>query len=147
MSSPYKSYESEITWEAVYDNGVESLFQYAPDGTPTPYTEINRTRLTHFRMWGQGRVLLMLCLDPGQRLIWRRRVEVPKSGVRIVHHLCGWQITVGKGQDKRNVQSIAYLTEGQSAVIMAGRWRVKGIEGGGGIMYPVNIQEQEQERD
>jgi len=141
---PFRSYDNEITWEAIYDGGVKSLHQYYSDSvTAHPYTEIDRKRLTHFRLWRLvdrpgGTVdepFFMLMLDEGQRLIWRRRVEMNNRGKKDVVHLAGWQMNV-KG---KNVQSIAYVWESDGTVAVAGKWRPEN-----GLMYSPNIQEYEE---
>jgi len=141
MPPLHKSYESEITWEAIYedrDRDLESLFQYSVDDdgkvVGCPYTDIDRDRLAYFRLWRKGKAVFTLYLDPGQRLIWRRRTELPFGGERTVTHICGWQMTV-KGV---NVQSIAYISEANGQVILAGKWRPEN-----GLMYAVSVQAHE----
>jgi hypothetical protein len=58
-------------------------------------------------------------LEPGQRLIFRRRIEQPSGGPAIVCYLAGWQQTI-HGQ---NVQSIAYVFEEGSRIEWAGKFR------------------------
>ena len=141
MPPKHNGYSGEISWEAIYegaDGNQESLWKYDLDNegnvTDCPYTNIDRDRLTHFRLWRNGEAVLTLFLDPGQRLIWRRRTEMPSGGGKTVIHICGWQMTV-KGV---NVQSICYINEADGQVVWAGKWRTNN-----GLMYEVNIQEHE----
>ncbi len=144
MPPPHNGYVNEIVWESIYqdaDGNLESLWKYDFDEqgnlTDCPYTDIDRDRLTHFRLWRNGEAVLTLFLDPGQRLIWRRRTELTSAGGRTVTHICGWQMTV-KGE---NVQSISYINEANGQVVWAGKWRPET-----GLMYEVNVQEHERER-
>lgn len=106
-----------IQWRAIYSDG-EILPQYNEDGSENKYADIDRTRLSSFELSLEGRVLFCLHLDPGQHLIYRRRVELPVGGSPLVVYLVGWQMTVN-GQ---NVQSIAYVSQ-DGEVHLAGAWR------------------------
>lgn len=110
---------SELSWVAVYADG-DTLPQYNRDGTENKYKDIDRSRLTEFNLYtAEGVLRYALFLDPGQRLIWRRRVSLTSQGGRSVIHLIGWQMTVGD----QNIQSISYVPEVGQATLSAGRFR------------------------
>ncbi|KKN28238.1 hypothetical protein LCGC14_0856480 [marine sediment metagenome] len=118
----------ELTWVAVYNDGTV-LPQRNGDGSENRYGDIDRSNLVEFHLYerngnGRGRLRYALYLDPGQRLIWRRRVVMRadsegKTISEVAFHLAGWQMTVGK----QNVQSIAYVPEEAPHTFMAGRFR------------------------
>jgi hypothetical protein len=128
-----------LCWVAVYSDG-STLSQYNGDGSENKYADIDRPRLVEFRLMeierldeqerpvffdGRPHVLRhALILDPGQRLIYRRRTQIQVSGKTRVFHLVGWQMTV----EGHNVQSITYVPdcEGCNATIAAGRFREDG---------------------
>ena len=105
-----------MQWVAYYEEG-NWLRQYDDDGTEHSYRDIDRNRVTSFALYDgppATRKILHLHLLEGQRLIYRRRVELPSN---TVVYLVGWQKTI----NGENVQSIAYVfPEGE--VIMAGKW-------------------------
>ena len=105
-------------WEARYNDG-STLPQYHADGSENRYADIERERLESFALLREdGTVLFRLHLDPGQRLIFRRRVERQVGGTDRVVYLVGWQQTVNGS----NVQSMGYVT-GDGEIHLAGRWR------------------------
>ena len=110
-----------MQWEAQYKDGT-SLPQYNADGTENRYADIDRSRLEAFSLVrADGSIALHLVLDPGQRLIYRLRVEqsTGPASSKIVVYMAGWQQTIN-GQ---NIQSIAYVREDGGTVLMAGRFR------------------------
>jgi hypothetical protein len=110
-----------MQWEARYNDG-SALPQYNDDGSENRYADIDRGRLVNFAILrSDGHPVLTLHLDPGQRLIFRRRVEMRPGAPPFVIYLVGWQMTV-QGQ---NVQSIAYLAE-SGELHLAGAWRENG---------------------
>lgn len=107
-----------MKWIARYNDG-DILPQYNEDGSENKYADIDRGRLTEFALFDDlDQPVFALHLDPGQRLIYRRRVWQPAGGDNFVVYMVGWQMTVG-GQ---NVQSIAYISEDKQ-IHMAGAWR------------------------
>jgi hypothetical protein len=104
-----------IQWRAFYSDGT-TLSQYE-GGQEQRYTDIDRGRLTAFAVLKNDVPLVMVHLDPGQQLIYRRRVFVRPDG-RIVLHLVGWQQKWG-GENK---QFIACVNE-DGQVDLIGRWR------------------------
>jgi len=106
-----------MQWEARYNDA--SLHQFNGDGSENKYADIDRNRLLSFVLYGDdGKPVFELFLDPGQRLIYRRRVRKSPGLADIIIYLVGWQMTVGG----ENVQSIAYVSE-DGQVALAGRWR------------------------
>lgn len=103
-----------MQWVAYYSDG-SSLPQYNADGSENKYQDIDRSRLESFALWQDSTKVFHLHIEPGQRLIYRRRVEMPQ-GTSV--YLVGWQQTVGT----ENIQSIAYVFPNGS-VELAGRWR------------------------
>lgn len=110
-----------FTWIAKYQNGL-AVAQYNEDGTEisterlpakqTLYTFSIINRLTNT-------IIFMLHFDPGQRLIYRRRVRIVQGGESHAVYLVGWQQLICG----RNVQSIAYIFEPSGYVLMAGKFR------------------------
>jgi hypothetical protein len=104
------------TWRATYKDGT--VFDASKDHDLS-VDRLDRKQLEQFGLVNQsGKSLMTLHLDPGQRLIYRRRVSRPDGAKDSVCHLLGWQQTVG-GQ---NVQSILYVFE-DGRIEMAGRFR------------------------
>lgn len=125
---------SSTYWKAIYKDGKE-LCQFEEDGTENKYPDIDRSKLAVFeiRKAAAGdqpdRLLFKMFLEPGRRLIYRRRVQdkmkiggkptdiqVKKRWKEIVY-LVGWQATIGG----RSVQDIAYVFE-DGHVELAGKW-------------------------
>lgn len=109
-----------FTWAAVYKDG-EVFQQFSPDdGSERSSERIDRKRLSSFVLYGHdGKVLFVQNLDPGHRLIYRRRVESVPGSDTLVVHLVGWQKNVGG----ENVQHITYAFEKDGRIILAGKWR------------------------
>ena len=122
---------SSIYWKAVYKDGT-SLTQFEEDGKENKYPDINRSKLVAFEIRKAGiedkpdKLLFKLFLDPGRRLIYRRRLldkmkfgkANPEFVSREIIYLVGWQATIGG----RNVQDIAYVFE-DGHVELSGMWR------------------------
>jgi hypothetical protein len=83
------------------------------------YEDIDRSRLASFCLLKEGTVVFHMLLQPGHRLIWRKRVILTPGGTEQVWHLVGWQKTVG-GQ---NIQCIAFVSEADGMVVMAPEWQ------------------------
>jgi hypothetical protein len=96
-----------MKWIAHYNDGT-TLAQYNEDGSENRYQDINRDKLIAFTLWNDNKLSLALHLQPGQRLIYRKRVEKKSGEPDIMVYLAGWQQTV----NGENVQSIAYVTQG-----------------------------------
>lgn len=108
---------NSIQWVAQYEN--ELFPQYNEDGTENKYADIDRERLTAFSLVRDGGILIRLHLDKGQRLIYRRRVEMRPGDKMTVCYLIGWQKTVGG----ENIQSIACIFEHLGTVEVISEWR------------------------
>ena len=131
-----------MQWVAYYTDNTW-LRQYDDYGAEHKYTDIDRRRLASFALYDGGvdpndkmkavppgisvgapyipatRKVLHLHLEPGQRLIYRRRVEMKVGApAPVVVYMVGWQQTI----DSENVQSIAYAFE-DGTIELAGRWR------------------------
>lgn len=109
-----------FTWAAVYQDG-EIFHQFNPeDGSERSSERIDRKRLSSLVLYGHdAKVLFVQNLDPGHRLIYRRRMEAMPGDEVLTVHLIGWQKTVGG----ENVQHITYAYEKDNRIIMAGRWQ------------------------
>lgn len=99
-----------VFWKAIYRDG-SCLEQFNSDGSENKYTAIRRNELSQFLVFHGGEVLLVLHLDEGKRLIYRRRVAKylmgPKAGTSEAVYLVGWQ------ENRRgvNVQSLCFVFE------------------------------------
>jgi hypothetical protein len=124
----------ELIWKAVYTDG-SSLDQYN-DGKVSKYTDIDRTKLQFFELWDKDKLILRLHLEPGRRLIFRKRVEqqIMTSEKKTMFWMVGWQQTI-KGE---NVQSINYIFE-DGHVESAGAWDEKSI------FYAPNLTKEEKD--
>jgi hypothetical protein len=106
-----------MQWEARY-NDETTLPQYNDDGSENRYADIDRARLASFALLADNLTVIEVHLDPGARLIFRRRVAQAPGGETTCVHLVGWQRTIA-GQ---NVQSILYVMP-DGDIHMAGAWR------------------------
>ncbi len=87
-------------------------------GEQISYNNLDRKKLSAFALVRDGKEILKLHLDSGQRLIWRKRTFLSPGKEKIDIHILGWQKTV----NGENIQSIAYvLSDGR--VEMAGAFR------------------------
>jgi hypothetical protein len=99
-----------MQWVARY-NDETSLPQYNGDGSENKYSDIDRRKLVSFTLTEQVEDknihVLSLHLEPTQRLVYRRRVEMVPGEEPVVIYLVGWQQTIQDGSpDGRNIQSI-----------------------------------------
>jgi len=96
-------------WKCLLKNG-SILEQYDDKREPKEISSdtIDHLNVETFVLFNGENLVYILHMDPGQRLIYRRRTELA-AGERIplVCHLVGWQMTVSG----ENVQSIAYCFE------------------------------------
>ena len=107
-----------ITWTAHYADGT-TLPQHEGD-KENRYLDIDRSRLVAFSLRKDGQDVLTVHLDPGMRLIYRRRVFLRLGAdAPTVFYLVGWQKTVGG----ENVQAISVIAEDSGKVHVIGRWR------------------------
>jgi hypothetical protein len=102
----------ELLPRAVYTDGSYLNLKEAK------YEDIDRSRLASFCLLKENEVVFHLLLKEGQRLIWRKRVFMTPGTPDQVWHLVGWQKTI-QGE---NIQCIAYISENDGSVIMAGEW-------------------------
>lgn len=94
--------QDSIKWFALYNDG-ETLFQEDAEGNKHAYSDIDRSRLTHFLLYASDKERPIFCAEfdgDGKDLIWRRRVQ-NINGESTVFHI------VSK-QDKY----VAIVTEG-----------------------------------
>ena len=110
---------SDFRWRAIYSDG-SYLDEYKADGTPNKYYDIDRTKLSIFEFFKEGKSIYRLHLEPGQTLIYRRRPRAdPGGNILYVFYMIGWQQKI-KGE---NIQSITYIMDDDnSPLITAGRW-------------------------
>lgn len=112
-----------IRWAAKYRDG-SVVNQFDPDGKEVSTDNlVKREDIESFALWDYEtrKPILTLHLDPGQKLIYRRRCwqhpgdEKPFQVV----YLVGWRRTIAG----ECVQSIAYVFEDTGRVELAGRFR------------------------
>ena len=123
-------------WVARYDDGT-FLEQVSPSGETKAYADINRDKLAAFEMWKGSDRALLIRFKKGQRLIWRRRVEISPGGITEVCHIIGKQETIAG----KNYQGIIGLFESDGRVEAAGKF-----EEGHPWFFPVTIHSQEGEK-
>jgi len=123
---------SPLAWIAVYGED-DYLFQFNDDGTENGYSDIDRGRLKEFHIINKEtkKHVFALALDEGQRLIYRKRIQVSGiSGEKLWEiYLVGWQQTV-KGT---NVQAISWIFP-DGSIIQTGRFQEDH-----GIFYSVEL--------
>lgn len=102
-----------ISWEAVYDDG--STLREIEGGL---YQDINRERLSSFRLVSPGEVVLeIFCRDgkTGHNLCYRRRTGLTHGGTRHAWFLVGWVPmgpVYGVIPEERSVRMLPGFTEG-----------------------------------
>ena len=97
-------------WKAIYDDGT-SLEQ-------GNYEDINKEKLIAFEIWNGDIRLISLRFQKGQRLIWRRRVEMSQGGQKEVCHIIGKQETI----NGKNYQGIVGLFESDGRIEVTGKF-------------------------
>lgn len=128
----------DLEWVVVYDDGSE-LWQHGPDGKEHSYADIDRSRISefHLRLRGQDKTVIAYALEPGQRLIYRKRHSM--SGItgekNWTIHLVGWQQTV----NGKNVQCLSWVFP-DGSIINTGRFREDHP-----IFYSVELLDMEKE--
>ena len=130
----------KYNWEATYADGFK-VPQYNADGSENAYTDLRHELLTSFALYamlGDEKLekVFELHLDPGQRLIFRKRVwmySTPDGGGQDFVYMIGWQqkqhhrgVYSCNGYEKNcecpNVQAIAYVFS-DGHVELAGKFR------------------------
>lgn len=110
-----------ISWFAEYEGG-KRFPAIGPDGKERSYDHLeNRDAIRVFCLFEveSKNPVFTLHLDPGQKLIYRRRVFKPVGGKDQVFFLVGWRRTI----NGESIQSIAYVHEETGYVQMAGKFR------------------------
>lgn len=102
-----------ISWLAKYKDG-QVLTQHTGDGEKVSSDNIDRSLVKSFSLLDEDKIIFTLHLDPGQRLIYRRRVAKPVGGQDEVCHIVGWRSDVA--------QSICYVFD-DGHVEMAGAFK------------------------
>jgi len=102
-----------ITWVAKYRDG-QFVTQHKGNGEMMSADNVDRKLVESFSLLNGEKIIFTLHLDPGQRLIYRRRVEQNVGGEQKVCHLVGWRGDIA--------QSICYVFE-DGQVEMAGAFR------------------------
>lgn len=129
-------------WLAVYQDG-SVLQQFGEDGSQNGYGAINREKLSEFHMIDSstGKAVFSMTLEPGQRLIYRKRVSMSEGGPpNWVIYLVGWQQTVSG----KNVQSLNWIfPNGQ--IVNTGKFRENHPVFYGVEFMGFEIEEQEQD--
>lgn len=115
---------TKVTWVAVYNDGT-ALAQFDTTGKEFSSEEIDRRKLKSMLLFFNGKVVLTQHFEPGQRLIFRRRVAITpgvspdgSGDTREFVYLLGWQRTVGN----ENIQHIAYVFETSARIELAGKF-------------------------
>ena len=123
---------SDYEWKAIYSDG-SFLGEYKKDKTPNSYHDIDRTKLAAFELIKDSKPIYRLHLEPGQTLIYRRRVRTDPGGNIIgVFYMIGWQRKIGN----ENVQVISYVVDSDDhPIVTAGRW-----DGGEPELTPKEIE-------
>jgi len=97
-------------WKAIYKDGT-SLEQYNDDGTENKYSSIDRNNLSQFILIQNHIPKVVIHLREGQKLIYRRRVAMPITGINAFKsqavYLAGWQ----ENRNGVNFQCITFLFE------------------------------------
>lgn len=112
--------ERDLEWIVVYNDG-SLLHQYDENGE-NAYADIDRSRVAEFHIRDRetGKIVLAYALEPGQRLIYRKRTSM--SGItgekNWVIYLVGWQQTV----NGVNIQNISWIFP-DGSIINTGRFR------------------------
>mgnify|MGYP001560080215 CR=1 FL=1 len=122
-------------WVAKYEDG-SALDQIDPSGNLNAYKDIDRDKLAAFEMWEGASCIFYIRFKKGQRLIWRRRVEMSPNGVAEVCHIVGKQETV----NGKNYQGIIGLFESDGRIEIAGSF-----EEGHPWLFPVKTHPDEGE--
>ena len=107
-----------LRWIAVYRDGTS----LASDDAPSE--QIDRGQVVRLALVdaARGYQIVVQHLEPGWRLIYRRRTELRAGQPSLVAHLLGWQQTVAG----RNVQHVSVVFEDDGGgwhVENIGRWR------------------------
>jgi hypothetical protein len=95
-----------FAWKAIYSDGT-ILPQYNEDGSKNGYENIDRTILKAFAIFDDDKLLFKLHLEPGQRLIYRRRnfINPMNPSETNFFYMIGWQQKIGGA----NTQAINYV--------------------------------------
>ena len=96
-----------MKWIARYNDDTE-LRQFDETGE-NKYTDVDRSKLKSFALYmddyKEKQKAIEIHLSEGQRLIYRKRVEIRTGDKKTVCYMVGWQQTV----NQKNIQSIAYV--------------------------------------
>ena len=108
------------SWVAWYNDGT-FLEQGSYQDSKFDYAAIDRNKLAAFeiREIENKKTIFKLHLEPGQRLIYRRRVWQDFNTGQIIGYvyMVGWQQTI----EGRNIQAIAHILP-DGHVELAGKW-------------------------
>ena len=105
----------DTRWEAIYNDGSK-LSQVKEDGSASKYTDIDRSRLVQFVLHRNVIPAVVVHLDPGKRLIYRRLVAFTPPDKNVVVYLVGWQET----RAGQNFQCVSFLFEDGHIEILDG---------------------------
>jgi hypothetical protein len=106
-----------MKWVAIY-NDETFLAQFNEDGSENKYADIDRNRLTHFAMLGEGNkpVLVIEMERPTQKLIYRRRTFMDLVGnIKGVIFLVGWHENI----NGKSIKVINYIYP-DGRIVLAG---------------------------
>lgn len=114
-----KELREQYTWTAYYDDGTE-LPLICKCGFKHVYHDIDRTKLAAFGILKDNSLIYRVFLEPGQKLIYRRR----PSGDFKTGEILGELILVGTQQKigGQNIQNIAYINVETGLIQIAGKW-------------------------
>lgn len=97
-----------LTWKAIYNDGTFLRQCNADEKTINKYPDIDRSKLVAFELYDSNKLIFRMDLDPGQKLIFRRRVTKGFSGnVLGVVYIVGWHQNI----DGKSIKKIAFVFE------------------------------------
>lgn len=103
-------------WRATYSDGT-TLEQTTPNGLVSA-DDIDRRKVVSMTLLRDSSVVVTLHLDPGQKLIYRKRINKCIGAEDEVCHILGWRQNV----NSEIVQSICYYFE-DGRIELAGQFR------------------------
>lgn len=79
-----------VTWKAMYEDGTE-VNQFQSDGVELSSDSISRDHVKSMTLFKGGVPVATLDIEPGQKLVYRRRTTMTVGGPRDVCHILGWR--------------------------------------------------------
>lgn len=101
-------------WMARYKNG-DVIMQYNSDGLQVSSDSLDRDQLSRFILLNDNEPIVTLILGEGQKLVYRRRVELVEGQGETVCHLIGWRKKIGE----EIIQSMIFVFEDGRIEVMS----------------------------